>query len=305
MFEITIVICTRNRRESLCRLLESLAGQDMPQEVRVDVLVVDNGSSDGTAEMVREYAGESTLTVRYVREDRIGVAAARNRGVHEAVGEWIAFIDDDETACPGWLGALLEAATKSGADIAGGRLSLAVPPEADARITGTARKHLDETAPPGRIRRLFTYTGPGSGNVLIRKAVFGRIGLFDETLLVRGEDQDLFRRAEKAGIPMVRTEQALVYHHLPPERLTFDALLAVARTNGRSLAYFDRRYRGVFVTVGIVLLRTFHAVVWTAPRYLAARISGKRAKYEGLSCSLATARAYIRGVFKIGGGMNR
>jgi GT2 family glycosyltransferase len=297
MSEITIVVCTRNRREPLSRLLRSIEAQEMPEDVRVDVLVVDNGSSDGTEEMIGEYAKKSVLTIRYVREDRIGVAAARNRGVREAAGEWIAFIDDDETAGPGWLGALFEAAKTSGADIAGGRLSLAVPPETDARITGTARKHLDETAPPGRIMRLFTYTGPGSGNVLIRKSVFDRIGLFDETLPVRGEDQDLFRRAEKAGIQMVRTERALVFHHLPPERLTFDTLLTVARTNGRSLAYFDRRYRGLTATLGIMLLRIFHAIVWTAPRYLAARAAGKRAKFEGLSCSLATARAYIGEVF--------
>lgn len=291
--DVSVVVCTRNRSASLDRLLSSLDTQILPAAVLPEIVLVDNGSSDGTAELVAEFAKRAVLPVRYTWEERPGVAVARNCGVREAKGEWIAFIDDDETADTLWLFELLNAAKASGVDVVGGRLALAVDPQLERRLAGTARKHLDETFARSRFDRAFNYCGPGTGNVLIRRRVFERIGLFAEELPVRGEDQDFFRRARAAGVSIATADRALVLHHLPLDRLTPDALHRVARTNGQSLAYFDRRYRGLAITLAIAALRTGHALGATVPRLVAARIRRDRAAADSHSCSLATARSYI------------
>ena len=291
--DITVAVCTRNRRDRLAATLASIDCQEAPAGCVVEVLVVDNGSTDGTADMVAGFASRCIYPVRLVREDRPGVAVARNRAVGGSAGGWIAFIDDDETAAPGWLCGLYDAVIREQADCAGGRLELALPAGGRHDIRGAARKHLDETSRPGGFASRFVYTGPGTGNVIIRRAVFDAIGGFDETLAYRGEDQDFFRRAAGAGFRIVRTGDALVYHHLPPERLTRTALAVTARTNGRSLAYFDRRYGGAGYLVMVMALRMVHAAVIGLPRYLWASVRRDSGAATGWACSLATARAYL------------
>ena len=106
---VTVVIPTHNRKELLRYALMSALRQE---GVALEVIVVDDGSSDGTAEML------AALTDRRVRvvhhETAQGVSAARNRGIEEARGEWIAFLDDDDLWAPDKLRLQLESATKSG-----------------------------------------------------------------------------------------------------------------------------------------------------------------------------------------------
>ena len=101
---VSVVVVTRNRCRQLTRCLDSLTRQERHPD---ELLVVDNGSSDDTAGTVGRL--RAPFPVRLVPEPVVGVAVARNRGLREARGEVVAFIDDDAVAEPGWLAAMEEA----------------------------------------------------------------------------------------------------------------------------------------------------------------------------------------------------
>src|SRR5262245_53142880 len=97
---ISVVVPTYNRAASLRRLLNALEGQTYPVE-RFEVVVVDDGSTDGTREAVRRM--HMSFTLRLVEQAHGGPSAARNRGVQAAIGELIVFVDDDVVPAPDLL----------------------------------------------------------------------------------------------------------------------------------------------------------------------------------------------------------
>jgi glycosyltransferase involved in cell wall biosynthesis len=100
---ISVVICTLNRARLLRNAMASVVGQDFPRW-EYEIVVVDNGSTDETPEVVAEF--HDRAQIQYLREERIGLCIARNTGWSAAEGRYIAFFDDDAIARPGWLMAI-------------------------------------------------------------------------------------------------------------------------------------------------------------------------------------------------------
>jgi glycosyltransferase involved in cell wall biosynthesis len=98
---VSVVVATYNRVELLSRCLDSLLAQTLSQS-EFEIIVVDNNSTDGTAEFAKRIA-EQHSCVRYVHESQQGVSPARNRGCREARGTYVAFIDDDAIADVDWV----------------------------------------------------------------------------------------------------------------------------------------------------------------------------------------------------------
>ncbi len=96
--DISVNLCTLNRAKLLQGVLESLTDQETFEKFSYEVIVVDNGSIDETECVVRGAASASRVPVRYFREEARGIPQARNRGIKESRGEWIAFFDDDQLA---------------------------------------------------------------------------------------------------------------------------------------------------------------------------------------------------------------
>jgi hypothetical protein len=95
---ISVIVPAYNAAATLARALDSVLAQTWPAH---EVVVVDDGSTDATGAVVTAYAGKKdSVAVRYVRQDNAGPSAARNRGVAEAVGDWIAFLDADDWYYP-------------------------------------------------------------------------------------------------------------------------------------------------------------------------------------------------------------
>ena len=111
-FEVSVVIPTHNRLEVLAEVIQALEFQDRPPSF--EVVIVDDGSTDGTADWLRSRTFNVPLRV-LVQENR-GPAAARNTGVAVASGEWVAFLGDDTVPSPGWLAAHREAHRTRGDD---------------------------------------------------------------------------------------------------------------------------------------------------------------------------------------------
>jgi glycosyltransferase involved in cell wall biosynthesis len=110
--KVSAIIPTFNRRPYIRRAIDSVLAQTVPVD---EVIVVDDGSTDGTAELVEACYGAS---VRVVRQANAGVSGARRRGIQEARGEWIAFLDSDDEWTPERNGLLLDAVAKVPVEVA-------------------------------------------------------------------------------------------------------------------------------------------------------------------------------------------
>ena len=114
---VSIVIPTYRREDLLPRLLDRCASQGGLGAAALEIVVVDNTPEGSARPIVERSAAQSAVAIRYVHEPRPGIAHARNRGIAESQGEFIAFIDDDELPARVWLEALLKTHRIYGADV--------------------------------------------------------------------------------------------------------------------------------------------------------------------------------------------
>ncbi|HEX2112361.1 MAG TPA: glycosyltransferase family 2 protein [Gaiellaceae bacterium] len=185
---MTVVIPTRNRADLVGTAVHGALRQD---DVDVEVIVVDDRSADETP---RRLAAIRDPRVHVLRlEDEGGLAAARNTGIAEARGDWIAFLDDDDLWSPRKLARQLEAAYAARASFV--YAGVVIVDEA-RRPTGA----FPVPEPDGLLRRLLARNvlAAGSSNVMARAAVLERIGGFD-TQLSQLADWDLWIRLAAAG----------------------------------------------------------------------------------------------------------
>ena len=184
----TVVIPVLNGADSLRRQLEAVKAQDY--DGAWEVVVVDNGSDDGSVEIARAWTDEQR-NARLVRAPDVrGAAHARNRGVAAAEGDFIAFCDADDVVTPRWLTELTRAATR--ADLVGGSLSARALNAAEVRSWREEPSQLALLVAHGFLRFA------SGGNFGIWTEVFDRLGGLDERLAA-GEDIDLSWRAQLAG----------------------------------------------------------------------------------------------------------
>jgi GT2 family glycosyltransferase len=220
---MTIAICTKDRPETLGRLLTSLQGLRLPAALSLEVLVVDNAPSDDrTQKLAASFPG-----VRYAREPRAGLDFARNCALREATGEVLVFLDDDVTVDPGWLEGLLDA-WRDNPD-AGAVTGLVLPFELEtpAQILfekrGGFRRGFDRLRYAGQNLPGNPLYPCGAGifgagaNMAFKRQVLLELGGFDEALdtgrpLPGGGDLDIFYRVIRAGYPLVYEPRYLVFH---------------------------------------------------------------------------------------------
>ena len=215
--DISVVVVTYNRAGMLQNALTTLVNQMTEDRFSLEILVIDDGSTDIT-ETAQSFADNHTRPVRYIHKEHGGEGRARNKGVLEARGEWLAFFDDDQLAAPLWLTELYKVAQEMGADCVDGPVFLMLPDSCPLQLGQKSRRVLGE--------KIFSQSNGqhpgkeyvGAGNVLIRKSLFEQVGLFDVTFR-QGVDEDFFRRLQKGGFRFCYSPQAVAYHVIPPMRL--------------------------------------------------------------------------------------
>ena len=119
---VTVILCTFNRCQSLAKALESVAVSTLPKSIEWEVLVVDNNSRDQTRKVVEEFCRRYPGRFRYLFESQQGKSHALNSGIREARGNILAFMDDDVRVEPTWLGNLTAALAGREWAGAGGRI---------------------------------------------------------------------------------------------------------------------------------------------------------------------------------------
>ncbi len=227
----SVVIPTRNRAEYLAVALASLGRQQFDQPY--EVLVVDDGSSVGTAQVARA-AG-----VRYLLQDPArGLNAARNTGVRMTAAPLIAFLDDDVEVPAGWLAALVDGADRHpDADALGGPIR--------ARLEGRAPGSCGREEPPITALDL----GPEDSvadmvwgaNLAIRRSAFERLGPFDEAVAGHGDEEDWLRALQRAGGKSVYLAAAGLDHRRAGADARLPALARAAYHRGRAARVSDQR----------------------------------------------------------------
>jgi glucosyl-dolichyl phosphate glucuronosyltransferase len=230
---ITVILCTYNRCQSLPTALESIAVSEMPPAVSWEVLVVDNNSKDETRAVVERFIQKYPGRFRYLFEAKQGKSNALNSGIRESAGEILAFMDDDVVVDAKWLRTLASVLADRTWDGVGGRIL----PERDFVPPGwlsiTGKYDLAPLA-------LFDLGGQGGEmheppfgtNMAFRRGVFERLGGFRTDLgpcpgsEARSEDTEFGYRALAAKERLWYEPTALVYHSLDPARLTKKYFLA-------------------------------------------------------------------------------
>lgn len=231
MLRLTLLIPTFNRSRELLRALRSVAEQRLDPALW-ECVIVDNNSTDDTAEAVARFAEEHpALQIRRVVEPKAGVSHARNRGLQEARTELIASIDDDERINPDFLEAYLRFFdTHPEANIAGGKIIAEYPSGRPAWMSRWTERPIANPMDYGEEIRPFPKGAlPGGGNMAFRRSVALRYG-FDTQLgrvggkLIGGEENDFFLRLVASGETLWYVPDAVMWHIIPKEKLTTEYL---------------------------------------------------------------------------------
>jgi glycosyltransferase involved in cell wall biosynthesis len=288
---ISVVVATHNRRRRLAALLTSLREQTL-EPAEFEVIVVDDGSGDGTAELLAGDAGSSPFELTVIARDLAGgPARARNEGWRRARAGLVAFTDDDCEASPGWLEALLQAARRSPAAIVQGRTQ-PNPDELDAVGPFSVTRDVDGSGP------LWFETC----NIAYPRELLERMQGFDEAFPEPlGEDTDLGWRAIEDGAVREFAPEAVVYHaiedlgparHLRGALVGADGVLIFRRhpalradALGAGLVRNHAHLRLLLAFAGIVIARRWRPAALLAIPYL--RLLIWRAGRAGASPAVA------------------
>jgi glycosyltransferase involved in cell wall biosynthesis len=189
--KVSAVIPTYNRRAQVLRAIESVLAQSVPVD---EIIVVDDGSTDGTAEAIRRRFG---ARVSVFQQKNAGVSAARNRGVREAGGEWIAFLDSDDVWMPTKIERQLEALAAFGGEFGLCFTDMVYDGNPDLKLTIFQETGFEPAVRVGALEdhakymlvereRPFLFTS----TFMVRHVLLKELGGYDEALIL-GEDLDV------------------------------------------------------------------------------------------------------------------
>lgn len=221
--KISLQICSYNRKDLLRKTLVSLMDQTFPFD-QYEVIVVDDGSTDGTAEMVESFKAPFDLI--FIRQEKAGLAAGRNKGVSKARGEIILFIDDDVLADPNLIQEHVFFHKKRPNSIVRGWVNHVEKAERPAKPKWTWKD--------------FSTSSFWTSNVSVRRSDLLKAGLFDEDFKEYGwEDLELGLRLKKLGVSTYCHSRAIGYHVKKKLKASdIPALLKQAEAKGRTAVLF-------------------------------------------------------------------
>ncbi|MEK6276720.1 MAG: glycosyltransferase [Actinomycetota bacterium] len=292
---VSVVIPVLNGERTLGDCLVSVLRNDYPADRR-EVLVVDNGSTDRTAEIIRSFP------VRCLRAPRRGAARARNRGIEASSGEIIAFTDADCLASTGWLRELVNCFDAEEVGGVAGEV-LPYPPRTSAERYAARIRHLS----PERYLRRPIFPFAVTANLAFRRQVFDLVGLMDPRSPRGGESTDFCTRFFRGtGLQLRLASRAAVFHR---HRTTVRDLLHQQWSYGRGHAFLYIKYRDEIpwgwpqtVSVYLDLLRTASGLGATTVGYLIGRRRRDDLEFAGFELlrKVALRAGFIRQAFSQG-----
>lgn len=221
--DMSVVLCTYNRAQTLRNALECFCGVKGAGDIQWELIVVDNNSNDETKAVIEELQNRTSLPLRYSFEAKQGLSHARQNGIAMAKGAIIAFTDDDVLVEPSWIRELWSAFARTNATCVGGPVEPcwdSTPPEWVVPDLYGALALLDL----GERELVLDRPRLWGANMAFQASVFGtyqfdtRLGR-TEGKLYAGEETDLMRRVLADGGKLLYCPAARVRHVIPRERL--------------------------------------------------------------------------------------
>ncbi|MFP4476549.1 MAG: glycosyltransferase family 2 protein [Desulfatibacillaceae bacterium] len=257
----SILVCARDAGGRIGRFLESAFAQRFSPD-RYEIVLVDNGSRDGTADAAMAWARSRPLPeLKVVCEPTRGKSRALNTGLASCRGRWVGFVDDDVALAPGWVAEMDRALSMAGVDGAGGRI---LPAFSGRRPVWATPAVLSFTAVHDLGNDFLEYRPPLSSPVgaawAASKAAIDATGAFDPGLgvgsdgLPSGEEVDYHLRMAALGLNLVYQPAAVAWHLFDSSRLSRRGLLARALKQGGCLAHVLARHQGPGIRPALALL---------------------------------------------------
>jgi glucosyl-dolichyl phosphate glucuronosyltransferase len=285
--EATVIIPSYRRPQSLVKVLRAVAAQSAARD-RYEVLVVDNNSRDETPDVVATFSASHTeVTLHYFLEPLQGVSNARNRGITEAQGQILCFLDDDSPPDVLWLETLLAAFDDQRVGCAGGPSVLDYQGlERPAWLEGDLQGLLSGYGLPYRQPTALSAFSefPLGCNVAFRRQIFAELGRLRTDLdrcggeVLAAGDTEMVARVHRAGWLVLYVPGAKVNHLVEPERIEKPYLYRIGKGLAKShvILTADTGLRRI--------LRAFASDSWYATRMLVAflrsSVSGNRLWFD-------------------------
>src|SRR5687768_618294 len=252
---VSVILCTRNRAHYLPEVLSTLAAQECV--VPFEVIVVDNGSTDGTSKLLEEWCVRHTR-FRAASEPRVGLSRGKNAGIRISRAPLLLFTDDDVQVHPRWVASYYELFSRNGGEamlLAGGPI-IPIPNDLGPWPGWLAESGLADAGmlDHRQQRELQRFEYVWGGNMAVPRALFERFGCWDESAGLQGEgrvtredseffeDTELQDRVRKAGGATWFCPQAVVHHRVDRGSVTPRRICSTAFARGRS-DYWQQRLR--------------------------------------------------------------
>jgi len=223
---VSIIICTYNRADSLQITLEGISRMIVPRNIDLEVLVVDNNSTDRTKEVIEKFNKDGFGYIGYIFERNQGLSFARNAGLDRAKGEIIIFTDDDVIVEPDWLIETVRTFYEYDADCVGGKILPVWPGEKPTWLSETIENILALLDYGDTVRELKAEDPPLFGaNVAFTRQMLRKTGYFNTTLGRKGdklycsEDTDMYERLIKLNGKIIYQPKSVVHHVISINRL--------------------------------------------------------------------------------------
>ncbi|XID93094.1 glycosyltransferase family 2 protein [Paenibacillaceae bacterium WGS1546] len=221
----TVAICTHNRAKDTAEAIGSVLLQDFDKK-EIEIVVVDNGSTDDTAQMVNGLRHRHGARIRYVFEPKLGLSIARNRAIREACGEFILFLDDDALAASQWVRHIVDVFERDPAiGCVGGKIDPLWESGEPDWIPAEHRSVFTILDYSSGVMEMPAPSIPYGANVAFRRSVFEELAPFREDLgrvgrsLLSSEESELIARL-RAKHKVYYTPYAPVKHKIAKERTT-------------------------------------------------------------------------------------
>ena len=266
LYMLTVIICTYNRAKYIGPLLESIAANDLDKQ-EYEILLVDNNCTDNTREICDVFAAaHKDVNFRYEIETEQGLSAARNKGIKEAKGDLIVYVDDDALVDAHYLRDYVEwFSTHPETKACGGPIEPLYETQEPDWMMPYTRALLTAWMNYGdKVREYPKGCFPGGGNAAYRKEVFDKVGLFNTELgrkgdsLAGAEEKDIFDKMHALGMQILYLPTPVLHHIIPQRKLEKDYFDRVTLQIGIS-----ERKRTLTISKGKYLKRLFsEAVKW-------------------------------------------
>jgi len=240
--KFSLITCTYNRSHYLGRTLKSVCGQTFDADNH-EIIIIDNNSTDDTASVAKKFIREyPQKKIRYFKEDNQGLSYALNRGIKEAEGEYLIFVDDDETIIPEHLERLYNHLNRYPQALLIASPVLPVyETEKPKWMSHFTRRLIEGYFYQGdKVKILDANHYPGTGHTIIKRELYDKYGYYNTELgrkgssLIGAEDKDMFQRLKNNHIACWYFPDIPIYHHIPANKLTDEFFNKLTHSVGKS-----------------------------------------------------------------------